>query len=35
MPIVLGTIMFSGIFGPKLAERALRTDNDGEEKVKS
>ena len=29
MPIVLGTIMFSGILGPKLAERALRTA-DGE-----
>jgi len=30
MPIVLGTIMFSGILGPKLAERALRTE-EGEE----
>jgi len=27
---VLGTIMFSGILGPKLAERALKT-GDGEE----
>ena len=31
MPIVLGTIMFSGILGPKLAQRALMKGDDGEE----
>ncbi len=31
MPIVLGTIMFSGILGPKLAQRALMKEDDWEE----
>jgi hypothetical protein len=31
MPIVFGTIMFSGIIGPKLAERALRREDVGKE----
>lgn len=35
MPIVLGTIMFSGILGPKLAQRALMKEDDGEEKIES
>jgi len=27
MPIVLGTIMFSGLIGPKLAMRALKRED--------
>lgn len=30
MPIVFGTIMFSGLIGPKLAERALRKEDEEE-----
>ena len=30
MPIVFGTIMFSGLIGPKLAERALKTEDNEE-----